>query len=200
MSRVDRTISSSESDIETSSESREEIHQIKEIECEKRVEQTKPKVRSKPMTKSRMYYWINKPINKNNKVVQWLRDNDDYQESGYPVVGLEKETIQLNRVKRERGETARQWLDNIIREKQIVVECPKPIRIIPGINDEVIQTKYEMIPKRSENVTLEMRLRNEQPEMDKQLRDYEIERDDGIRYEIVPPKPVDLSRMNRKKK
>lgn len=200
MSRIDRTISSSESDIETSSESREEIHHIKEIECEKRVEETKPKVRSKPMTKSKMYYWINKPINKKNKVVKWLQDNDNYQESGYPVVGLEKETIQLNRVRRERGETARQWLDNIIREKQIVLECPKPIRIMPGINDEVIQTEHEMIPKRSENVTLEMRLHNEQPEMDKQFREDEIERDDGIRYEIVPPKPVDLSRMNRKKK
>ena len=95
MSRVNRTISSSESDIRTTSENRE-VHQIKEIDIEKRVEQTKPKVRSKPMTKSKMYYWINKPINKKNKVVEWLRNNSEYHAIKEPDSDVEREVIQPN--------------------------------------------------------------------------------------------------------
>lgn len=69
---------------------------------------------------------------------------------------------------------------------------------MPGVNDEVIQTEYEMIPKRSENVTLEMRLRNERYEMNEQPVWKE---DEEIKYEIVPPKPIDsLYLKNQKKK
>lgn len=192
MSRVDRTISSSESDIKTSSESREEIHHIKEIECEKRVEQTKPKVRSKPMTKSKMYYWVKKPINRENKVVEWLRDNSEYHAVNEPDPDVEREIIRPDGSIHQRDQF---WLNEILSKiKKLEIEQPKPIRIIPGVNDEVIQTEHEMIPKRSENVTLEMRLRNERPEIGMWKEDEEI------KYEIVPPKPVDLSYLKNQKK
>lgn len=195
MSRVNRTISSSESDIKTSSESREEIHHIKEIECEKRVEQTKPKVRSKPMTKSKMYYWVKKPINRENKVVEWLRDNSKYHAVNEPDPDVEREIIQPDGSIHQRDEF---WLNEILsKTRRIPIEQPKPIRIIPGVNDEVIQTEHEMIPKRSENVTLEMRLRNERPRMNEQPVWKE---DEEIKYEIVPPKPVDLSYLKNQKK
>ena len=197
MSRVDRTISTSENDIETSSESREEIHYIKEIECEKRVEETKPKIRSKPITKSKMYYRINKPINRENKVVEWLRNNNEYHAINEPDLDIEREIIRPNGTIRQHGKNERYWLEEILNKiKKIEVERPKPIRFIPRMEeDEIIQTQYEMIPKRNENVTLEMRLRNTRPEIGIWKEDEEI------KYEIVPPEPVDLTRlMNQKKK
>lgn len=196
MSRVNRTISSSESDIRTTSENREEIHQIKEIECEKRVEQTKPKVRSKPMTKSKMYYWINKPVNKKDKVVEWLRNNSEYHAVNEPDSDVKREIIRPDGTVHRFSE--RDWLEEILsKTRRIPIEQPKPIRIMPGVNDEMIQTEYEMIPKRSENVTLEMRLRNERNEMNEQpvWKEYE-----EIKYEIVPPKPNDLSYLKDQKK
>lgn len=188
MSRVNRTISSSENNIRTSIESRE-VHQIKEIDIEKRVEHTKPKVRSKPMTKSKMYYWINKPINRGNKVVEWLRDNRKYHAVNEPDSDVEREIIQPNGTVQRFRE--RDWLEEILNKtRRIPIEQPKPIRIIPGVNDEVIQTEYEMIPKRSENVTLEMRLANERYEMNEQPVWKE---DEEIKYEIVPPEPINSS-------
>lgn len=189
MSRVNRTISSSENNIRTSIESREVTHQIKEIDIEKRVEQSKPKVRSKPMTKSKMYYWINKPINKKNKVVEWLRDNRKYHAVNEPDSDVKREVIQPDGTVHRFSE--RDWLEEILNKtRRIPIEQPKPIRIIPGVNDEVIQTEYEMIPKRSENVPLEMRLANERPEMNEQPVWKE---DEEIKYEIVPPEPINSS-------
>lgn len=196
MSRVNRTISSSESDIRTTSEVREVTHQIKEIDIEKRIEQSKPKVRSKPMTKSKMYYWINKPINRGNKVVEWLRDNRKYHAVNEPDSDVKREVIQPDgRIHRF---SERDWLEEILNKtRRIPIEQPKPIRIIPGVNDEVIQTEYEMIPKRSENVTLEMRLRNERHEMNEQPVWKE---DEEIKYEIIPPEPNDSSYSKSQKK
>ena len=195
MSRVNRTISSSESEIRTTSENRE-VHQIKEIDIEKRIEHTKPKVRSKPMTKSKMYYWINKPINRGNKVVEWLRNNRKYHAVNEPDSDVKREVIQPDGTVHRFSE--RDWLEEILNKtRRIPIEQPKPIRIIPGVNDEVIQTEYEMIPKRSENIPLEMRLANERPEMNEQPVWKE---DEEIKYEIVPPEPNDSSYSKSQKK
>ena len=195
MSRVNRTISSSESEIRTTSENRE-VHQIKEIDIEKRIEHTKPKVRSKPMTKSKMYYWINKPINRGNKVVEWLRNNRKYHAVNEPDSDVKREVIQPDGTVHRFSE--RDWLEEILNKtRRIPIEHPKPIRIIPGVNDEVIQTEYEMIPKRSENIPLEMRLANERPEMNEQPVWKE---DEEIKYEIVPPEPNDSSYSKSQKK
>lgn len=195
MSRVNRTISLSENEISTTPESRE-VHQIKEIDLEKRIEHTKPKIRSKPMTKSRMYYWIKKPINRGNKVVEWLRDNREYHAVNEPDLDVEREVIRPDGMVQRFSE--REWLEEILNKtRRIPIEQPKPIRIIPGINDEVIQTEYEMIPKRSENVTLEMRLANERNEMNEQPVWKE---DEEIKYEIVPPEPNDSSYSKSRKK
>ena len=133
------------------------------------------------------------PINRENKVVEWLRDNNEYHVFQEPYLDIEQEIIQPNGTVYQQNEIKCDWLNGVLsKTKRIKIDQPKPIRIIPGINDEVIQTEYKMIPKRSENVTLEMQLRNKRPEMDE---------DEEIKYEIVSPKPDDLSRiMNQKKK
>ena len=141
------------------------------------------------MTKSKMYYWINKPINRGNKVVEWLRDNSKYHAVKEPDLDVEREIIQPNGTVHRFSE--RDWLEEILNKtRRIPIEQPKPIRIIPGVNDEVIQTEYEMIPKRSENIPLEMRLANERNVMNEQPV---WKKDEEIKYEIVPPEPIDSS-------
>lgn len=199
MSRIDRTISPSESEISTSSESREETHSIKEIECEKPEEQPveqPPKKIGDPMKRRQVSYWSERKANqedRSNRVVQWLRDNGRYQEL-QENGGFEREIIQPRRVIQRQEVPVIQWPVALPGGR---IEYPKPIRVTPRINDEVVQTRHNMIPRRSENVTLEMRLRNVRPEVD------ELRHDDGILYEIVPPRPVDIPyeewyRINKK--